>query len=69
MTKEQYEEAVKHREVLELFNRIGEYVGGCAELVKKISPDTDTGCPSCMSAFLITTYNRILEYERNMSSM
>jgi hypothetical protein len=66
MTKEQYEEAVKHREVLELFYRIGEYVGGCNELAQKISPDTNTGCPSCMSAFLIRTYLDMLVYESNM---
>lgn len=69
MTKEQYEEANKYRGILELFNKTGEYVGGIGNLIQYLEPSTNASCPSCMSAFLITTYNRMLEYERDMQSM
>lgn len=69
LTLEQYNEVVKYRGILELFNKTGEYIGGIQDLVKYLEPNTQTSCPSCMAAFLINTYNRMIEYEASMQSM
>lgn len=65
ITKEQYDYYNRFRDVIELFNRSGQYVGGCNELLDFMQVP-DKQCPSCISAALIQAKQQIDEYERNM---
>jgi hypothetical protein len=65
ITKEQYEYYQQFRAVLELFNKSGEYIGGCNDLFSYMKIE-DTRCPSCVGAALITAYTQIKQYESNL---
>lgn len=70
MTEKQYNEAIKYREVLELFGKCGEYVGGAEPLMDFLLLDrSQRRCPSCVSAWLIETLNSIRTYERNLQGL
>ena len=68
ITKEQYEYYQQYRGVLDLFQKTGEYVGGCQDLFSYMKV-TDLRCVNCLSSALITAHNQITEYERNLSSV
>jgi hypothetical protein len=64
LTKEQYEYFNQFRDILNLFEKTGQYIGGCHPLFVKMG--ADTSCPSCMSRTLLEAIGAIKEYERNM---
>lgn len=69
MTIEQYNKIAPYKEVVQLFAKCGEYVGGCDGLFqimhKEHGMELNTGCQSCMSAMLIRANELINEYESN----
>lgn len=70
MTEQQYNEAIKYRGVLELFEKTGECVGGVEPLMDFLAlPKSNRRCPSCVSAWLLETLHRIREYESNLQSL
>lgn len=70
MTTEQYNEAIKYRDILELFAKCGEYVGGAEPLMDFLLFErTNRRCPSCVGAWLLETLNNIRTYERNLQGM
>jgi len=69
MTKEQYEQLMQHKQVIELFARSGEYVGGYAPFYihdQITGEKTDMSCPNCKAATLITIVQLIKQYESSM---
>ncbi len=70
LTKEQYEYYNRFRDVIELFNKTGQYVGGCNDLFVFMNlPKENLNCDNCKAAALIEAKQFIDEYERNMSSV
>lgn len=68
LSKEQYEQFKPYREALALYERSGcqEWVGGPSifGIYDGITGGkTATGCPSCMSATMISALNMVKEYE------
>lgn len=63
ITEEQYNYYQQYRGVLDLFNKTGEYVGGCQDLFNYMNV-TDIRCQNCLSAALITAHTQLTEYEK-----
>lgn len=66
INKEQYEKYIQYRQVIELFAKTGEYVGGCDSLFEYMKVE---GCTSCKAAALIEAKQQIDIYERNLQSL
>lgn len=68
--KEQYDKINPYKEVIQLFAKCGEYVGGCDGLfefmAKEFNMDGNTRCPSCMSAMLLRANQVIEKYEQRI---
>ena len=64
ISKSEYEFIVQYKEILDLFARTGEYVGGADALFdhKKIA---DKGCATCKAQCLIETHAELRHYENN----
>ena len=65
LSKEQYDYYKQFELVINLFQKTGEYVGGCEALFDYMKI-ADRSCSSCKAAALIEAYNGIQGYERNM---
>ena len=69
LSKEQYEEIVKHKEALNLFEIQGAWIGGDEPFYihQRITGVSASGCPSCKGQKLIELINMMKMYEeRNM---
>lgn len=67
ITKDQYDYYIQFRDVINLFQNTGQYVGGCDNLFNFMNvPKENRGCKSCLAAALIEAYNGIKTYESSM---
>lgn len=62
--KSEYDFIVQFKEVLELFIKTGEYVGGCDALFDYMSI-ADRGCATCKAQCLIESHAKMKHYEDN----
>ena len=73
MTEHQYNLVKPYKEVIMLFMKCGEYIGGADSLIpiyeKEFHTNVNSRCSSCFGAMLLDVGSKINEYERNMPSM
>jgi hypothetical protein len=62
---EQYEKYRPYRDVIMLFGKTGEYIGGCDNLFVDL-PDNLQSCQSCKAQRLLEVYRYMVNYESNL---
>lgn len=60
--KEKYESYLPYKDVVMLFGKTGQYVGGCEGLFVDL-PENLRSCASCKAQRLLEVYNFIVQYE------
>lgn len=62
---EQYEKYRPYRDVIMLFGKTGEYIGGCDSLFVDL-PYSLQSCVSCKAQRLLEVYRFMVQYESNL---
>lgn len=65
ISKETYDSYRPYRDVIMLFGKTGEYIGGCDKLFEDL-PIASRSCNSCKAQRLLEVYNFMIQYESNM---
>lgn len=65
---EEYEKYRPYRDIVMLFGKTGQYIGGCDNLFVDL-PEASRNCATCKAQRLLEVYNFMVQYESNMQSV
>lgn len=65
---DEYEKYKPYRDIIFLFGKTGEYIGGCDSLFVDL-PESLRSCASCKAQKLLEVYNFMVNYEAENKSI